>query len=1015
MTYFQNFLTTLLLFQCYQSFPGALAGFEETLVAFEPSIGAIEIQDAVILRDDSDPFGIAIAAGSLADDFEQITGTRPSVRAWAGDNSTTSQVKNASKSAIIAATVDSPLLRQLESSRKLNLSSIRGKWETFETTLVRQPLPGIHNALVIAGSDMRAVIFGIFTLSEQSGQSPLYWWNDVPAKKHDKIYAVNKTLTFGEPTVKYRGIFINDEAPALTSWWAQRSHRDDYTFDSEFYERVFDLLLRLRANLIWPAMWGSFVPAPGRIFFTDDPRNMDLANDYGIVVSTSHHEPMQRASNEWKQSKNGAWDWVANKGNVVEFMREGVRRAGGNDTYFTLGMRGENDGPIQADDPIAVLREVFAVQRNILASFYGNETAARQIWTIYKEVATYYAAGLGPPEDVTLMFTDDNWGNVQKLPNAKELDRSGGIGMYYHFEYVGRPKSWKWQNCNNLPKIYKELFQAAQAGANRIWVFNVGDIKPVELPLNMAMDLAWNATRFDLDSLPDYLQSLAARDFDVEHSEVIASAWLAYSHLVGMRKFEMLEPTTYSITNYEEADRILGAWKALADRVRAIEASLPQTHRDAFFHSSTYAAVAGYNYHAILIGQGKNRQYSFERRNSANAIAYDLIERFEYDHDLTIEYDAIADGKWRGIMSTPKFDMSTADWRPSSRDVMANLSFVQLRQDFDYAFGNLGIYVEQSRAPYLQGRICASINPSKPTKDGLSPVMRPMEPHGPAFRWIDLFHRGDHRRPIRWSISVPEPWINVSQVSGEISGSKPEERVHISINWELVPAMYNQTVQLRVFYGPPAHFDDVHLPVINIRAPKDFAGFPEVDGIISIEAPHYQWSSLTQDTDRNIGFKVMPRLASRSESGSVALRPYQAAMESESESKASWLEYDIFILGNATRPAVNATIYINGALDTRADKPMLCSLSLQNESKPANDFFKILGTPEKAGDTPPEWNAEVANGVWTRTLQLGSLSPGKHILRWQVNSPEVYLEKIVLATQGRLPETSLGPPETSRL
>ncbi|ENH70308.1 hypothetical protein FOC1_g10012217 [Fusarium oxysporum f. sp. cubense race 1] len=890
MTYFQNFLTTLLLFQCYQSFPGALAGFEETLVAFEPSIGAIEIQDAVILCDDSDPFGIAIAAGSLADDFEQITGTRPSVRAWAGNNSTTSEVKIASESAIIAATVDSPLMRQLESSRKLNLSSIRGKWETFETTLVAQPFPGVQNALVIAGSDMRAVIFGIFTLSEQSGQSPLYWWNDVPAKKHDKIYAVNKTLTFGEPTVKYRGIFINDEAPALTSWWAQRSHREDYTFDSEFYERVFDLLLRLRANLIWPAMWGS------------------------------------------------------------------VRRAGGNDTYFTLGMRGENDGPIQADDPIAVLREVFAVQRNILASFYGNETAARQIWTIYKEVATYYESGLEPPEDVTLMFTDDNWGNVQKLPNTKELDRSGGIGMYYHFEYVGRPKSWKWQNSNNLPKIYKELFQAAQAGANRIWVFNVGDIKPVELPLNMAMDLAWNATRFDLDSLPDYLQSLAARDFDVEHSEVIASAWLAYSHLVGMRKFEMLEPTTYSITNYEEAHRILGAWKALADRVRAIEASLPQTHRDAFFHSSTYAAVAGYNYHAILIGQGKNRQYSFERRNSANAIAYDLIERFEYDHDLTIEYDAMADGKWRGIMSTPKFDMSTADWRPSSRDVMANLSFVQLRQDFDYAFGNLGIYVEQSRAPYLQGRICASINPSKPTKDGLSPMMRPMEPHGPAFRWIDLFHRGDHRRPISWSISVPEPWINVSQVSGEVSGSKPEERVHISINWELVPATYNQTVQLRVFYGPPAHFDDVHLPVINIRAPKDFAGFPEVDGIISIEAPHYQRSSLTQDTGRNIGFKVMPRLASRSESGSVALRPYQAAIESESESKASWLEYDIFILGNATRPAVKATIYINGALDTRADKPMLCSLSLQNESKPANDFFKILGTPEKAGDTPPEWN-----------------------------------------------------------
>lgn len=206
----------------------------------------------------------------------------------------------------------------------------------------------------------------------------MHWWNDVPATTHDEIYALDKTRTFGEPEVKYRGLFINDEAPALTSWWAHHSNRTDYAFDSEFYERVFDLLLRLRANFMWPAMWASFVPKPGRIFFTDDPRNMELADDYGIVVSTSHHEPMQRASNEWKQAPNGPWDWVANKDNVVEFMDEGVERARPNSTYFTLGMRGENDGPIEADDPIAVLEDVFATQRELLAKHYGNETAAKR-------------------------------------------------------------------------------------------------------------------------------------------------------------------------------------------------------------------------------------------------------------------------------------------------------------------------------------------------------------------------------------------------------------------------------------------------------------------------------------------------------------------------------------------------------------------------------------------------------------------------------------------------------------
>lgn len=251
----------------------------------------------------------------------------------------------------------------------------------------------------------------------------------MPTAKHDKIYILNKTTTQGEPSVRYRGIFINDEAPALTSWWAKKGNRTDYTFDAEFYKHVFDLLVRLKANFLWPAMWGSSIPTPGRMFFTDDPRNQQLADDYGIVVSTSHAEPMQRASNEWKDDPSlGHWDWVNNNENVTRFMRQGVRRAGANETYFTLGMRGENDSPIEADDPIAVLREVFTKQREWLTDYYGNNSTL-QAWTVYKEVMTYYAAGLVPPDDVTLIFTDDNWGNVQRLPTDEERRRAGGIGV----------------------------------------------------------------------------------------------------------------------------------------------------------------------------------------------------------------------------------------------------------------------------------------------------------------------------------------------------------------------------------------------------------------------------------------------------------------------------------------------------------------------------------------------------------------------------------------------------------
>ncbi|KAM0281207.1 hypothetical protein ACHAQH_003638 [Verticillium albo-atrum] len=996
----------------------AAATLEEKLVGFEASAGAVEIHRATILYDDDDAIGVKIAVTSLAEDLEQITGRKPPVKAWRPSNQTGEALagggssNSTSQVVIIAATVDSPLVQNLERAKKIDVEDVRGKWETFRTTVVEKPLPGVQRAFVIAGSDMRGAMFGVYTLSEQSGQSPLHWWADVPATKHDKIYALNKTTALGEPSVKFRGIFINDEAPALTGWWANHSNRTDYTFDSEFYERVFDMLLRMKANFIWPAMWGSFIPKPGRIFFTDDNRSQQLASDYGIVVSTSHHEPMQRASNEWTLNPAGKWNWVENKENVVKFMDDGVRRAAQNDTYFTLGMRGENDGPINAADPIAVLEDVFATQREILAKHYGNETAARQVWTIYKEVATYYAAGLTPPDDVTLMFTDDNWGNVQRLPTEEERERSGGIGLYFHFAYVGRPKSWKWQNCNNLPKVYKELFQAAERGADRIWVFNVGDIKPLEVPINMAMDLAWNTTRFDLETLPEYLQALAERDFGADVAKDVASAWMTYSHLIGMRQFETTEPTTFSQTSFEEADRIVEAWKSLAEAAQSINDRLPENRRDALYHTLLYPALAGYNYVSIILGQGKNQQYGFERRNSANAVAHRLLDEFENDHDLVQQYDSMANGKWKGIMATPKFDMNVADWRPSSRDVISNLSFVQLRQDFDYGFGNLGIYVEQSRSALSQGRICASINPSLPTKDGFSPKMRLMQPHGQESRFIELFHRGDHRKTIRWSVKAAESWVKFSKTSGEVSADEPDARVDVSIDWASVPSRLSKTVEIRVSWEPEPYFDIVHLPILNLNAPADFKGFPETDGVISIEAPHYQRSSRDSSDNEEIGFAHMPHLGSRSESGSVALRPYAAAKSAPEDAKNAWVEYDIYILGGATRAQVNATVYINGALDTDPSQPMEFSLTVGDA---AAKFTRVLGQAATAGDNPPEWTAGVADHVWKKNVVLGSLAPGKHTLRWQVNSPEVYLEKIVIGTQGRAPDSYLGPPETRLL
>ncbi|KAI9155643.1 hypothetical protein HJFPF1_08231 [Paramyrothecium foliicola] len=990
-------LLVVTLLQCCQAL------LEEPLVGFRSSKGNLEIQRATIIYDEEDSKTVEIAVRSLQGDWKDITGREAPIKTW-------KSIRGGDKieSAIIVGTIQSGLIKKLTEGDKFDVENIEDKWESFKTGIVSDPIPGVRNALVIAGSDKRGAAFGVYTLSEQSGQSPLHFWADVPATKHDKIYALPKTNTYGEPTVKYRGLFINDEAPALTGWWARRHNVEDYTFDSEFYSHVFDLIVRLKGNFIWPAMWGSFIPRPGRIFFTDDPKNQQLADDYGVVVSTSHHEPMQRASNEWVENPKGEWDWVKNKDNVVDFMEEGVRRAGNNESYFTLGMRGINDGAIVGGNPKEILRDVIDTQRQLLEKYHGNASDVRQVWTVYKEVQAYYEDGMVPPSDVTLMFADDNWGNVRRLPTAEENERTGGIGLYHHLAYVGSPKSYKWQNTNNLPKLYKELFHTTERGANQIWVFNIEDIKLLELPYTFAMELAWNKSSIDFDAIPTFLEQFSTRTFGLngDLAKDAADVLFQYSHLVGKRKFEMTVPETYSVFNYHETDRILDAWNKLAEKAQSLHKRVPGPFKDTFFQIAVYPAVSGANYHAVTIGQGRNAQFALERRNSANSVAQQVLEDFGYDWDLALEYEKTANGKWKGMMATPKFDTGLDTWRPPSRDVLTNLSYVQIRQDFDYGFGNLGIAAQGSDSAEWQGRICASINEAFPTTGGFKPVLPAISPYGPEYLTVDLFHRGDHRKSLPWAIEVPYPWLKFSKTSGSLSGNKPEERIQISVDWPSVPADFRKTFDIRVTWEPEPYFDNIGITVLNSQLPGDFKGFPETGGVASIEAPHFQSSS-----EGDVAFKQIPGLGSRSESGSIALRPFHDARKDASTAEDAWVEYNIFITGGSSKD-LTALIYVNGGLDTDPALPMRYSLTLDQA---ASNFTRLLANPSVPGDLPAGWSTSVADHVWKRTVSLGRVSPGAHTLRWRTNSPELYLEKIVVQFGTTAPYAYLGPPETKRI
>ncbi|KAI4636186.1 hypothetical protein J4E83_001140 [Alternaria metachromatica] len=982
----------------------AHALLEEKFVGFEPGDQALDVAGATVIADADDFVGIHIALNSLVNDFEQIAGTRPALK-----NATTNSTFSTSSTGIIVGSVGSRLIRHLSSEKGLDISDLEGKWEVFKTAVIADPIAGVERALVIVGSDKRGTIFGVHTLAEQSGQSPYHWWADVPTKKHAAIFALPKVTVHGPPSVKYRGLFINDEAPALVTWWAARHNSSHYPLDTEFYAHVFDLLLRLKANYLWPAMWGSTTPAPGHIFFTDDPGNQQLANDYGIVISTSHHEPMQRATNEWNATETGPWDWRLNKDNVTRFMEEGIRRMGNNESYVTLGMRGPSDSAIVGDDALEILREVFEVERQIFKEVLGDQKV-NQAWTIYKEVATYYAAGLNPPDDVTIIMPDDNHGQILRLPTGNETAREGGAGVYFHFEYFGRPRSYKWSNTNSLVK----LLQAYWRDANQVWVINVGDVKPLELPFGFAMDLAWDISKFDFDMIPEYLRLYAEREFGMERADDIAALLMEFNYLIGMRRFEMVQPDTYSVLNYHEAETVLTRWNTLARGTKTLYDQMPDDHKAAFYELLFYPLVSGATYYAVNVRTGMNYRHAMERRNSANALAHQILADFEYDYDLVEGFDAVLNGKWLNIMSQAKletFDTTKPkNWMNPSRDIVSNLSFVQLRQNMQFSVGNLGIYAEGSNSPLDQGRWAESIDPSMPfTK---SPAKVPeMSPYGPRQRTIDLFMRGDYRVPLDWQLGdIPVDWLSITPSSGELNQTVDEQRLNITIDWTRVPEGYNDTVEVGVTSTPSfyPYYDIIHVPVNNFKVPGDFLGFPETAGYISIESPHYQRSSLHNGTANNtVSFTHTPYLGSRTESGSIAIRPFHAARASLEDATKAFVEYDIYLFNHTT--ALNATIYITACLDT--DPNLLMEFSLSLDDTPQN-FTRVLGDPEDAGDVPPEWTSEVMNQVWTRKVSLGEVAEGKHTLRWSVNSPEVYLEKLVLDTRGGVKDSYLGPPET---
>jgi hypothetical protein len=433
----------------------------QSFVTSKKEAGAFVIgssQPVTIYIDGKDDWLVNKAATLLQTDIEMVTGKKPVL---------VNELSAASKNVIIVGTIGgSSIIKKLTDQKKIDVSGIKGKWEAFQLQTLNKPLAGIENALIITGSDKRGAAYGVFELSKQIGVSPWYWWADVPVKKKAEAFVKKGVYKFNSPSVKYRGIFINDEAPAFSGWTKEKFGGVNHLV----YEKMFELLLRLKGNYLWPAMWGN-------AFNDDDTLNPILADKWGIVMGTSHHEPMLRAQQEWKRYGKGAWDYTKNDTVLRAFWKKGIQNMGTHESIVTVGMRGDGDMPMTRGTATELLERIVADQRKIIEEVTGKPASQTpQLWALYKEVQDYYDKGMRVPDDVTLLLCDDNWGNIRKLPKLTDKPRSGGYGIYYHFDYVGGPRNYKWLNTNNIARVWEQMHLAYEYGVDKIWIVNVGDM-----------------------------------------------------------------------------------------------------------------------------------------------------------------------------------------------------------------------------------------------------------------------------------------------------------------------------------------------------------------------------------------------------------------------------------------------------------------------------------------------------------------------------------------------------------
>lgn len=906
-----------------------------------------------IYIDTTDFYGIKELSTLFAKDLENISGKKVNVKYNKRPNE---------NFIIIIGTLNSQLIKELAKNKKLDIDKIKNKWEGFIIQSIDNPFKGVKKALVIAGSDKRGTIYGMFDISEHAGVSPWYYWADVPIKRSKNLYFIPKNPIIKWPIVKYRGIFINDENPALYGWVNEKFGG----FNHKFYEKVFELILRMKGNYLWPAMWG-------KAFYDDDTLNRKYAKIYGIVMGTSHHEPLGRAHVEWSRYGKGPWDYTKNKEVLQKFWEEGMRRMKDDEVIVTIGMRGDGDLPMTEGTAIELLEQIVKDQREIIERVTGKPAyETPQLWALYKEVQDYYDHGMRVPDDVTLLLCDDNWGNVRRLPPPNSPKRKGGYGMYYHFDFVGGPRSYKWLNTNLIQRVWEQMHLCYQHNVTQIWIVNVGDIKPMELPTQFFLDYAWNPEAWTIKNISQYTTLWSEQQFGKKYSKIIGELLTKYTKYNSRRKPEMLDQNTYSITNYREFNRVVDEYKAIEKIADSIKLLLPSEYYSAYYQLVLYPIKACANLYEMYYYLALNYLYAQQKRVSTNKYAEKVKELFIKDSLLTVEYHTINNGKWNHMMSQSHIGYTS--WNDPPKNIMPKVKTISNPDE-----PIMGVYVENSKNYWPENKK----NLTLPRFDN----------YNNQNYYIEIFNCG--KIPFNYKIQRSDDFIILSKFEGTIS---EEEKVFVSIDWNKISYGKRQA-SIKIICNTDSV--TVQVPIIKYLLPENFKGHIESSGYISIETSN--WTA-TKNLNE-IRWEIIPDIGKTKDG--VTIFPV-TTRNIDYKLKVPRIEYNIYFLDTGK---FKVYYYLSPTLNYYNTSEGLCFSTWLNDDDP----IKICMHKNDVGldwKYPAWWNNAVSNNIRIYENILNIKKPGINKLYVGGIDAGVIIQKIVIDT-GDLKNTYLGPPETS--